>query len=64
MVIASDRYTAADAADAVEVEYEELPAIVDPHKAMDADAPIIRIQCSTRLRSCRRRRPNTDQEIF
>ena len=42
MVIASDRYTAADAADMVEVEYEELPAIVDPHKAMDADAPIIR----------------------
>ncbi len=39
MVIASDRYTAADAADAVEVDYEELPAIVDPHKAMDADAP-------------------------
>ncbi len=42
MVIASDRYTAADAADAVEVDYEELPAIVNPHKAMDADAPIIR----------------------
>ena len=32
MVIASDRYLAADAADMVEVEYEELPAIVDPHK--------------------------------
>src|SRR6202167_6105303 len=31
MVIASDRYSAADGADAVEVEYEELPAIVDPH---------------------------------
>ena len=42
MVIASDRYTAADAADMVVVEYEELPAIVDPHKSMDADAPIIR----------------------
>jgi len=42
MVIASDRYTAADAADMVEVDYEELPAIVDPHKAMADDAPIIR----------------------
>ena len=42
MVIAEDRYIAADAVDLVEVEYEELPAIVDPHKAMDADAPIIR----------------------
>jgi aerobic carbon-monoxide dehydrogenase large subunit len=33
MVIARDRYCAADGADAVEVDYEELPAIVDPHKA-------------------------------
>jgi aerobic carbon-monoxide dehydrogenase large subunit len=41
-VIASDRYTAADGAAAVEVEYEELPAIVDPHRSMDKDAPIIR----------------------
>ena len=30
MVIASDRYAAADGAEQVEVEYEELPAIVDP----------------------------------
>jgi aerobic carbon-monoxide dehydrogenase large subunit len=41
-VIAADRYAAADGADAVEVEYEELPAIVDPHKSMAKDAPIIR----------------------
>lgn len=42
MVIADDRYIAADGAELVEVEYEQLPALVDPHKAMDADAPIIR----------------------
>ncbi len=42
MVIASDRYAAADGAEAVEVDYEELPAIVDPHKSMAPDAPIIR----------------------
>ena len=42
MVIAEDRYVAADAVELVEVEYEELPAIVDPHKSMDADAPVIR----------------------
>jgi carbon-monoxide dehydrogenase large subunit len=42
MVIADDRYIAADAVDLVEVEYEELPVIVDPHKSMDPDAPIIR----------------------
>ena len=42
MVIADNRYIAADAAELVEVEYEQLPALVDPHKALDADAPIIR----------------------
>ena len=41
-VVAEDRYTAADAAELVEVEYEELPVLVDPHKAMDPDAPILR----------------------
>jgi carbon-monoxide dehydrogenase large subunit len=41
-VIASERYAAADGAEAVEVDYEELPAIVDPHQAMAKDAPIIR----------------------
>jgi carbon-monoxide dehydrogenase large subunit len=42
MVLASDRYAAADGAALVEVDYEELPAIVDPKKAMDKNAPIIR----------------------
>ena len=32
-VLAQDRYAAADGADDVEVDYEELPAIVDPKKA-------------------------------
>ncbi len=41
-VIASDRYAAADGAEAVEVDYEELPAIVDPRQSMAADAPVIR----------------------
>lgn len=41
-VIAEDRYVAADAVDLVEVDYEELPALVDPFKAMDADAPVLR----------------------
>ncbi|MDH3386981.1 MAG: aerobic carbon-monoxide dehydrogenase large subunit [Gammaproteobacteria bacterium] len=42
MVVADDRYIAADGAELVEVEYLQLPALVDPHKAMDDDAPIIR----------------------
>src|ERR1700748_3992960 len=41
-VVAEDRYTAADAAELVEVEYEELPVLVDPHKAMDPGAPLLR----------------------
>ncbi|MBV8813237.1 MAG: carbon monoxide dehydrogenase, partial [Verrucomicrobia bacterium] len=41
-VVAEDRYTAADAAEMVEVDYEELPVLVDPKRALDADAPILR----------------------
>ena len=42
VVIADDRYIAADAVDLVEVEYEPLQVLVDPHKSMDADAPVLR----------------------
>ncbi|HEY6248656.1 MAG TPA: aerobic carbon-monoxide dehydrogenase large subunit [Candidatus Angelobacter sp.] len=41
-VVAEDRYTAADAAELVEVEYEELPVLVDPHKSLDPKSPILR----------------------
>ena len=41
-VVAEDRYTAADAAELVEVDYEDLPVLVDPHRAQSADAPILR----------------------
>jgi carbon-monoxide dehydrogenase large subunit len=41
-VIAEDRYIAADAVDLVEVEYEELPVLVDPFKAELPDAPVLR----------------------
>ncbi|MEB4593242.1 aerobic carbon-monoxide dehydrogenase large subunit [Candidatus Thiothrix sp. Deng01] len=42
VVIADSRYIAADAVDLVEVEYEPLPVLVDPHKALEPDAPILR----------------------
>jgi carbon-monoxide dehydrogenase large subunit len=38
-VIAEDRPTVADAIQLVEVDYEELPVLVDPNKAMDDGAP-------------------------
>jgi carbon-monoxide dehydrogenase large subunit len=41
-VIATDRYTAADAAAAIEVEYEPLTPVVDPKKALEPDAPLVR----------------------
>src|SRR4029077_9105225 len=41
-VVAEDRYTAADAAELIEVEYEDLPVLVDPHRALDPGAPILR----------------------
>ena len=41
-VIATDRYIAADGVDAVEVDYEPLPAVVDPFKALEPGAPVLR----------------------
>lgn len=41
-VVAEDRYVAADAAELIEVEYEELPVLVDPHRALEPGAPILR----------------------
>jgi aerobic carbon-monoxide dehydrogenase large subunit len=39
IVVAADRYQARDAADAVEVDYEPLPVVVDAFKATQAGAP-------------------------
>ncbi|MEO0524289.1 MAG: aerobic carbon-monoxide dehydrogenase large subunit [Pseudomonadota bacterium] len=36
-VVAEDRYAAADGIEAVEVDYEELPVLVDPFEAMKSD---------------------------
>ncbi|TRM80048.1 aldehyde oxidase, partial [Sulfolobus sp. F3] len=33
-ILASDRYTAADAADLIQFDYEELPAVIDPEDAL------------------------------
>jgi carbon-monoxide dehydrogenase large subunit len=39
VVVAADRYIARDAADAIVVDYDMLPAVVDPWKSMAAGAP-------------------------
>ncbi|HEX9848682.1 MAG TPA: aerobic carbon-monoxide dehydrogenase large subunit [Acidimicrobiia bacterium] len=41
-VIATDRYVAEDAAEMIQVEYEELEPIINPQRSLEADAPIIR----------------------
>jgi carbon-monoxide dehydrogenase large subunit len=42
VVIAEDRYSAADGVEAVEVEYEELEAVIDPFEALKPGAPVLR----------------------
>jgi carbon-monoxide dehydrogenase large subunit len=41
-VLATDRYIAADGVEAVEVEYDPLPVVVDPIKALEPGAPVLR----------------------
>jgi carbon-monoxide dehydrogenase large subunit len=41
-VIATDRYAAADGVAAVEVDYDPLPVVVDPWKAIEPGAPVLR----------------------
>ncbi|MGF1471147.1 MAG: xanthine dehydrogenase family protein molybdopterin-binding subunit [Rubrobacteraceae bacterium] len=42
VVLAEDPYLAEDAAELVEVEYEELPPVLDPRDAVEEDAPQLR----------------------
>jgi aerobic carbon-monoxide dehydrogenase large subunit len=41
-VVAETRYQAADAALLVDIDYEPLPVVVDPFKALEPDAPLLR----------------------
>jgi carbon-monoxide dehydrogenase large subunit len=41
-VIADDHYSAHDALELIDVEYETLPVVVDARRALDPDAPLIR----------------------
>ena len=40
-VVAESRYTARDAIDLIQVEYDPLPAVTDPEKALAPDSPVI-----------------------
>src|SRR2546423_2034648 len=41
-VVAEDRYSARDALELIQVDYEPLPPVVDARRALDADAAVIR----------------------
>jgi carbon-monoxide dehydrogenase large subunit len=41
-VVAEDRYSARDALELIDVEYEILPPVIDVRKALEPDAPVIR----------------------
>jgi 2-furoyl-CoA dehydrogenase large subunit len=54
VVVARTRYLAEDAAEAVVVEYEPLPAVVDVERALEPDAPILHEAVGTNLAGHRR----------
>lgn len=41
IVAAEDRYLAEDALEAIQVDYEPLPAVLDPERAADPDQPVL-----------------------
>src|SRR5262245_23201829 len=54
VVVARDRYRAEDAADAVVVHYEPIPAVLDPERALEPDAPVLHDAVGTNLAGHRR----------
>ena len=54
VVVARSRYLAEDAAEAVVVEYEPLPAVVDVERALEPGAPILHEAVGTNLAGHRR----------
>ncbi|HYR39286.1 MAG TPA: molybdopterin cofactor-binding domain-containing protein, partial [Methylomirabilota bacterium] len=54
VVVARNRYLAEDAAEAVVVRYEPLPAVVDVERALEADAPVLHEAVGSNLAGNRR----------
>ena len=48
-VVANDRYAAADAAELVDADYEDLPVVVDARKAMEPGATVLHPQFGTNV---------------
>src|SRR6266513_1972565 len=54
VVVGKSRYVAEDAADLVQVRYEPLPAVVDPERALEPDAPVLHEAVGSNLANNRR----------
>ncbi|HUJ75168.1 MAG TPA: xanthine dehydrogenase family protein molybdopterin-binding subunit, partial [bacterium] len=48
-VVATDPYLAADAVDAIEVDYQDLPVVLDPEKAAEKGSPLVHEQFGTNI---------------
>jgi aerobic carbon-monoxide dehydrogenase large subunit len=49
VVVAENKYIARDASELIEVDYDELPAVVDEEKAADAKSPVIHEKFGTNV---------------
>jgi 2-furoyl-CoA dehydrogenase large subunit len=54
VVVAKNRYLAEDAADLVRVDYDPLPTVVDPERALDSTAPVLHEAVGSNLAGNRR----------
>ena len=63
VVIAENRYAAADGKEAVQVEYEELPVVIDPFEALKPEAPVLREDLAGKTEGAHGQR-NHHNEIF
>jgi aerobic carbon-monoxide dehydrogenase large subunit len=61
VVVARDRYVARDAALEVDVEIDPLPAVVDPERALDPDAPRVYPELDSNL--CWHQQPEPNPEL-
>jgi len=63
VVVAENRYAAADGKEAVQVDYEELPVVIDPVQALTPEAPVLREDLASKTEGAHGPR-NHPNEIF
>jgi 2-furoyl-CoA dehydrogenase large subunit len=64
VVVAADRYLAEDALDLIEIDYDLLPAVVDPKTALDPSAPMLHAGLGSNVASDRSFRYGNPEAAF